>query len=279
MGRKANVTTVFLIILMVLTLGLAGGGFYLFQKEKLRTQELEGKLEDLNKKQLSAEAALRKSKETVDELRSQLNDSKAQITALNVDLEQQKKDGQNSRSALAESQAKIAQLNEDLEAQKGRREDLEKKFTSLQEDVRKAEGKIKALDSQKVALESKVKELEAKTQEVELGKIVVNPDVSQAESKDYGTQTVTEKYGNEPQILGLQGKVLVINREYNFAVINLGSKDGIDVGDEFSIYRSNKYIGDIKVEKVHESMAAAGFLTGDMKDKVNEGDKVVQKVR
>jgi hypothetical protein len=73
--------------------------------------------------------------------------------------------------------------------------------------------------------------------------------------------------------------VLVVNKDYNFAVINLGSKDGVALGNEFAVYRNNKFIGDMKVEKVHDAMSAAGFSSGDMKDKVSEGDKVVQKAK
>jgi hypothetical protein len=78
-------------------------------------------------------------------------------------------------------------------------------------------------------------------------------------------------------ILSPEGKVLVVNNDYNFIVINLGNKEGVEIGQLFSVYRGNKYIGDVKVEKVHDSMSAAGFVTPDIKDKVNEGDKVVRK--
>jgi hypothetical protein len=272
MVRKASITTVFLIILIIITLALSGGGFYLFQKEKLKTQELEAKLDDLNKKQLASETKLQESKKLISELQFKLEGTKKQIDTLNSDLEQQKKD-------RTESMAKMEQLKLDLEEQKVLRLDLEKKFAQSQEEIRKAVVQIKDLDSKKVTLESKLRELEARTQEVELGKIVVSPESLASEPKDYGSQSVSAEMASQPQILGLQGKVLVVNKEYNFVVMNLGAKDGVDVGDEFSIYHNNKYIGDIKVEKVHESMAAAGFLTSDVKDKINEGDKIVQKVK
>jgi hypothetical protein len=62
-------------------------------------------------------------------------------------------------------------------------------------------------------------------------------------------------------------------------VISLGSKDGVKTGDKFSVYHNNRYVGDVTVEKVHDSMAASGFASVDMKDNVSEGDKVVQKGR
>ena len=71
--------------------------------------------------------------------------------------------------------------------------------------------------------------------------------------------------------------MLVVNKDYNFAVINVGSKDGVRVGATFSVYHDAEYLGDVKIEKVHDSMAAAGFVTAALKNKIGEGDKVVQK--
>jgi len=71
----------------------------------------------------------------------------------------------------------------------------------------------------------------------------------------------------------------VVNKDYNFVVINLGLQQGIKINDLFSVYHKEKYIGDIKVEKLHESMAAAGFVSAQIKDKISEGDKVVLKLQ
>ena len=71
--------------------------------------------------------------------------------------------------------------------------------------------------------------------------------------------------------------VLVVNKDYDFVVTNLGSKDGINAGNILSVYHKNKYLGDIKVERVHDSMSAAGFTATAVKEKIVEGDKVVRK--
>ena len=153
--------------------------------------------------------------------------------------------------------------------------DLEKKLTQAQKDVRKTQTQLSDLQSQKATLELKVKDLETKTQGVELGKIVVIPEVSApAEMKEENEITVKEEI-----VQGLEGKVLVVNKDYNFAVISLGSKDGVSLGDVFEIHHNNKHVGDVRIEKVHDSMAAAGFVNTDIKNKVSEGDKVTQKVK
>ena len=116
---------------------------------------------------------------------------------------------------------------------------------------------------------------------MELGTVVVSPQdapvlkTTPAAAKPGATAKQPVKQKAEKK--AIEGKILVVNKDYDFAVINLGSKDGIGTGDAFSAYHSNKYIGDLKVEKLHDSMAAAGFGSAEVKNKISEGDKVVRK--
>jgi len=135
------------------------------------------------------------------------------------------------------------------------------------------------LDSEKQELQIKVKDLEAKTQSIELGNVVVSPEpaVKATKTKKQNiTKAPATKKVQPPKIL--EGKVLVVNKDYDFVVVNLGGKDGVRAGQIFSVYHGTKYLGDVKVEKVHDSMAAANFSVS-LKEKISEGDKVVQKVK
>ncbi|PIQ86756.1 MAG: hypothetical protein COV73_04210, partial [Candidatus Omnitrophica bacterium CG11_big_fil_rev_8_21_14_0_20_43_6] len=151
------------------------------------------------------------------------------------------------------------------------------------------------MQQQKLALEEKIKNLEAGAANVELGKVVVNPEVDQPAVEAAAVQPEAAQPAAAPEAKpakpvksakkekplvaqGQEGKVLIVNKEFNFVVINLGSKDKVGVGDEFLISRSGKPIGDIKVEKVHEFMSAAGF-SEELKNAIKENDKVTQKIR
>lgn len=70
----------------------------------------------------------------------------------------------------------------------------------------------------------------------------------------------------------MEAKVLVVNREYNFVVLNLGTKDGIRKGTRFSVLRDNKTIATAEVDKVYDNMAAANLLEEAKKGDVKEGD-------
>lgn len=258
-----KVKVVFTVLIILISLSLAGGGFYLYKTETAKNVELEDKIEELSTKQKIAEAKFVEAQRIQVTLDEKLKDALAQIEILNTKLTME-------QSAKDEALAKMEAMRSDLEAQKDLRLDLEKKLAQAQGDVRSIQDKLTVIDKEKGDLESKVSDLEAKSN-VELGKIVVSPETKQTKKSNKAT---VEKASPAK---GEEGKIMVINKEYNFAVINLGSKDGLNVGDQFSIYRSNKFIGDLKIEKLQESMSAAGFVTDGIKDKAKEGDKVIKK--
>ena len=296
MAEKLKNPAIILIVLLVVSLAFAGAGFYLLSKEKSKVTELQDKLDELSTKQRITENKLEESKKKISDMEVKLADSQSQIDSLTKDLQQEK-------SANEEAQSKITQLSTDLEEQKNSRSDLEKKLDDAQNEVRKAQAELKDLNSQKADLEIKINELKKQAQGVELGKIVVSPEAAAAAPapgakkglfnfgaknkkpliSDKAEQVTAAKVASsdaqleQSAMAATEGKVLVINKEYNFVVVNLGSKDGIEVGDVFSLYHNNQLVGDVKVEKVHDSMSAAGFSSADMQNKVSEGDKVVQK--
>jgi uncharacterized coiled-coil protein SlyX len=169
-------------------------------------------------------------------------------------------------------------LKDELGQEKKLKSEIENNLTQAQGELEKMQAQLKELGDKKAELEQRLNDLEAKPDQaqgskgVELGKIVVNPE-SQANvaAKALGVA--------ETGPLGLEGKVLVINKDYNFVVINLGIADGVKLGDIFAVYNNNKPIGDVKIEKVHDTMAAAGFISLETKHKVREGDKVIQKIQ
>lgn len=276
MTERAGIKIPILIVLLIISLSLAGGIFYLLDKEQAKNLALQGELEETRAKYMKSESELQGANKRISTLDLELTEAESKIEAINNELGQEK-------IIRQEALAQIGQLKVDLEEQRGQKLDLEKQLNQAQDEAKKTKEQLDQLVSQKVDLESKIKELETKFQGVELGKIVVNPETGAVEAE---TQEAAEgllkpedgKSKKNIQAQTAQGKVLVINKDYNFVVINLGSKDGVEIGEVFSIYRNNKYIGEVKVEKVHDSMSAAGFLSTEIKGKIREGDKAVQRI-
>jgi len=290
MADKVKAPLFLLIALILISLLLSAGVFYLLQKERAKTLTLQTELANLKEVQKVAEVKLNESKKLITDFELKLQEAQGQITSLTQSLEQEK-------TARREASDQMDNLRAELKEQKNLRTELENKLIQAQDDTRKIQAQMKEMDAKKIALEAKVKDLEEQvddiqTRDVELGKIVVAPDAESDESladealnqqeakkakEPAKPEEKTEKQEKKSAQPSLESKILVVNREYNFVVINVGSKDSVRVGDIYSVYHGGKLVGDIKVDKVHDSMAAAGFVSADMKDKVSEGDKIVRK--
>ena len=289
MNNKGKSLLIIVVAIALLSLAAASAIFYFYQKEKAANANLQEQLEELRAAQRLNESKLEEANRRIMELEAKRKEAETKISTLIEQLQQEK---------MAKDQAllQIQQVRDDLEQQKRLRADLEKKFEQAQAEVMRVQSRIKDLEAQRTDLERKMSELEAKAQaaeNVELGTIVVAPTKETTEVKKPSakkekdekkdvttklTKDVNQPYTKTtPASSGAEGKVLVVNRDYNFAVINLGSKDGVNIGSVFSIYHNNEYIGDAKVEKVHDSMAAGGFLSPDIRDKVSEGDRIILK--
>jgi len=268
MDRKDGILIPVLIILIIISLALAAGGFYSYQNEHTKSIQLQAQIEGLNTRQRITENKLEETKKKAVEFQLKLQEANAQIDSLTNELAQEK-------SLRLEASNKLEQFKVDLEQQKVLRQDIENRLNQAQDDGKKIKEQIKVMQQQKAELEAKIKNLESISSGVELGKVVVAPSPALKPEKK---SAAPQKKSAAPQEKSLEGKVMVVNKDYNFAVLNLGSKDGVNTGDEFSVYHVGKVIGVLKVEKVHESMAAAGFPE-ELKNIISENDKVVQKAK
>ena len=115
---------------------------------------------------------------------------------------------------------------------------------------RKAEAQLMIVMKGKELLEARLKKLEKSSKLIELEKIIVKPES------------------------GLIGKVIMVNREYHFIVINLGNKDDLELQDILSIYRNNEFVGRVQVERIEENMAAASILPDWQDVEFMENDEV-----
>ncbi|MBN2831008.1 MAG: hypothetical protein JXL82_01830 [Candidatus Omnitrophica bacterium] len=257
---SASVPVLLVIILTIILLGSTASGFYLYYNEHLKNIELNNRIEEVITKQKASEAKLLESQKVVSSLELRLKDSTSKIDDLNNQLNLEK-------ASKAAATSDLENIRAQLQEQNSLRANLESKLRKAEEQLSSMEEKLKDLESKKAELVTKEKlEAEGQAEGVELGKILVGPDKVKVNVPD-----------DADLAKPAEGKVLVVNKEYNFAVISFGSKDGVKLGDLFSIYSDKKYVGDVKVEKLHDSMSAAGFISEDIKNRVKEGDRVEKK--
>ena len=66
------------------------------------------------------------------------------------------------------------------------------------------------------------------------------------------------------------GKILSVNQENNFVIVDLGASSGIRIGDTLSVYRGTKYIASLEVIQVRKDICAADIREKGAKIKAGD---------
>ncbi len=222
----------------------------LFVGERNAKISLQNELTEVMKAKKKLSLELDEVKVIKSDLELKLSALEAQAKMLGESYEKEKAQGESIKRELGVKDSEIASIKNQLSGAKNEKQSLQTmlddeklKYTQLKERVDK-------LVAVKDELEKKIKDVVGK-QGVELERIVV---------KEEGE---------------LEGKVLVVNKEYNFIVTNIGSDDNIALGDIITIFRDGKYLGEGQVEKIYDTMCAATIVKETKPGAIQVNDKVV----
>ncbi|HSI87241.1 MAG: hypothetical protein ACAI35_20110 [Candidatus Methylacidiphilales bacterium] len=75
---------------------------------------------------------------------------------------------------------------------------------------------------------------------------------------------------------GVRGRVLTLNRTWNFAVLNIGSDDGIATNSTLFVYRNRQLIGKLRVSSVEKKIAIGDVIPESTNASIQPGDEVFQ---
>lgn len=73
---------------------------------------------------------------------------------------------------------------------------------------------------------------------------------------------------------GLIGRVIGVNKEHSFVLVDLGREDNLEMGNVLSIYRNDEFIGKIQAERVEKDFCAATILPEWRDTEFKENDVV-----
>ena len=275
---KPSKTTLLLVIAFLVS-SVSAANFYVGKNaEYARRVSAEQQLQSVNKEKESLEKEMEELTKTKTALEEQATSLTQQAKAVADQLAQEKR----AREALT---TELAQLRKDsklqLDQERGEKEVLTQDLSKAKQSYQALSNELTTLRQAKEALEKRVKEmLSARAKEAE--QIVVTPPAKSrasvkapAPAAPSAPVAVTVPVSLQPGKGGLQGKVLVINREFDFVVISLGSKDAVKKGARFAVLRGDKEILTVEVDKVYDNMSAANMLAEEKKgSEVKEGDTV-----
>lgn len=97
-------------------------------------------------------------------------------------------------------------------------------------------------------------------------------------AQEGSVQVDSEKRKRSPAVKpGIRGTVLVVNQAYNFVVLNLGGRQGVEPNSEMLVLRGGTFIGKIRISSVEPATAIGDIITSSLARgvQVQPGDTVI----
>jgi archaellum component FlaC len=229
---------------------------YTSTKQRL-TQKNEQLANELNK-------ALQESKNLKDRLGNIERDLE-RITSEKDEIQRRLELVSREREELLERLSSFQQLQEEVKLVKNENKSLRERLATLQdseaeidnlrkenENLRQRIKEVKSLLKEKIVMAGYAKEQEPETTEVAKasGSVDLPPIVVSSSSIS-------------PQVelpYALEGKILNVNREHEFVVIDLGRNKGLKQNMVFEVLRDGEPIGEVKVIQIREEIAACDII-------------------
>ncbi|MCS6771847.1 MAG: hypothetical protein NZ740_07440 [Kiritimatiellae bacterium] len=177
----------------------------------------------------------------------ELADTKNQLAQTRQELADARNEIAQLNQTLAERNAEIARQREQIETLDREKADLQMQVDELNNQITKLEDDLQDQKDKILTLEQTIAELEA-----QLG----------------GPGMV------RPLPKGLHGRVLVVNREWNFVVLDIGSRVGVVPNAEMLVHRGDQLIGKVTISGVTRDLAIADIRTEWAQAQIQEGDFV-----
>jgi DNA repair exonuclease SbcCD ATPase subunit len=201
-------------------------------------------------------------KATKDELKTtqeKLADTVKKLNEVEADL-------QTKTTDLASAKNELATKSAELTATKAKFTELESKLNTIVDDLGGREAKV---------VVSQLTESTEKLKALEREKKIIEDSLAQkvALINKFEDQDRLRSRGYAPD--DLSGKVMAINKAWNFVVLDVGKDNRLVEGVELLVYRGETLIGKVRSVSVDATSAVADILPDSTKQEIQVGDRVI----
>jgi len=184
-------------------------------------------------------------------------------------------DLEKTRGELAAAQQELASVKSDLQAAQDQVASLQQELEAKEVELAQAQTKIQQLQDDKDLLQSQLQQTTDKLAQAEDKARDLQDQVTALEHtvRDLEARLGERIAAAVPR--GLSGHVVVVNRPWNFVVIDLGSRDGLVPNVELLVHRGARLVGKVRVSSVRERFSVAEIVRDWERLPLQEGDSVL----
>ena len=190
---------------------------------------------------------------------------------------------------VAEAENKAAKAEEELEQLRKEKADLQTRLdtnqseiASLQKQVDEAARAAKPAETSVAAgstaeLRAQLDDARRQLDSAEKEKAFLSEKLQSAQEGSAPVQEGKKRREPGARRTGVRGTVLAVNQAYNFVVLNLGARQGVEPNSEMLVLRQGTLIGKIRISSVEPATAIGDIITSSLARgvQVQPGDTVI----
>jgi hypothetical protein len=207
------------------------------------TKEEPGKVAEGENRAAKAEAQLAQIQKEKADLQAKLDDNQKELAALQAHTQEGEK---NPNASVPGSPAAIAPA------------------TDLQSQVDDLRRQLDSAEKEKAFLSEKLQDIQDRADQPKEGK----------KRREVVRDAVRE---TAPRHAGLRGTILAVNQAYNFVVLNLGTRHGVESNAEMLVLRDGALVGKIRISSVEPGTAIGDIISNSLARgaQLQPGDSVI----
>ena len=190
---------------------------------------------------------------------------------------------------VVEAENKAANAEEELAQLQKEKTDLQTRLGANQSEVASLQKRVEeaekaAKPSETLAAAASAAELQAQLDDArrqldsaEKEKAFLSEKLQSAQERSAPPQEERKRRETGVRRTGVRGTVLAVNQAYNFVVLNLGARQGVEPNSEMLVLREGTLIGKIRISSVEPATAIGDIITGSLARgvQVQPGDTVI----
>jgi hypothetical protein len=187
-----------------------------------------------------------------------------------------------AENKAAKAEAELAQLQKEKGDLQTRLDANQSEMALLQKRLEEAEKAAKPSKNPAVGpsvadLQAQLDDARRQLDSAEKEKAFLAEKLQNAQERPAPVQEERKRRETGVRRTGVRGTVLAVNQAYNFVVLNLGARHGVEPNSELLVLREGTLIGKIRISSVEPATAIGDMITGSLARGVQlqPGDTVI----
>jgi hypothetical protein len=188
-----------------------------------------------------------------------------------------------AENKAAKAEADLAQLQKEKADLQTKLDTNQNEIVSLQKRVEEMQKTAKPVGSPAVTaaptaeLQKQLDDARHQLDSAEKEKAFLSQKLQAAQGRSSPLQEEKKRRETSPRKPGVHGTVLAVNQAYNFAVLNLGARQGVEPNSEMLVLREGTLICKIRISSVEPATAIGDIVSNSLGRgvQVQPGDTVV----